>query len=102
MSVPYYQGRPARLFTAVMSGHVRAMAAKSAATASPASPRPAARARTRHEASSVVATAASTSAWEAWAGNWFKPTVVRSKDLACSETTHRHRFPDCQACSYAG
>ena len=73
MPVPYYQGRPAGLFAAAMSGHAPATAANPAAAPSPASPRPTVRARTQQEASSLVATAASTSAWEAWAGNWFNP-----------------------------
>lgn len=72
MRVPYYQGRPASLFTAVMSGRARETA-ESATGASQASPRPAARARTRRETSSLVVAAASTSAWETWASTWFNP-----------------------------
>ena len=60
MPVPYYQGRPASLIIAVLSRHTQATAAKPAAPASPASPRSATQAGTQEEASSLVATDAST------------------------------------------
>jgi hypothetical protein len=73
MIVPYYQGRPARLWTTGTSGYARVTAAKPAASPTPASLRPATRARTGEETSSLPATAAIISAWETWASNWFSP-----------------------------
>jgi hypothetical protein len=58
--VPYYLGRPARIWIMAMSGSARATAANPAATASPASPLPAApsaRRRTPEEISVDVAQA---------------------------------------------
>jgi hypothetical protein len=71
--VPYYQGRPASTWSTVMSSPTRA-AANPADGASPASRQPATPAAQR---SAPVRTsphpAASASAWEAWAANWFTP-----------------------------
>ena len=75
-AVLYYRCRPARFWIAAMSGPARATAANPAAATSPASPRPAtpaARLGTPEETSAPAATAVSTSAWEAWASNWFTP-----------------------------
>lgn len=58
--VPYYLGRPARIWIVAMSGSARATAANPATTASPASPLPAApsaRRRTPEEISADVAQA---------------------------------------------
>jgi hypothetical protein len=80
--VPYYRGLPARVWTASMSGPVRAAAADPTAATSqvastlPASPRPAAppaRGRAHEEAGAAAATPGSTGAWEAWASHWFTP-----------------------------
>ena len=74
--VPYYRGRPARVWTAAMSGPARAAAESSSAATPLASPEPAAppvQGRTREEASAHAATAASASAWELWASHWFTP-----------------------------
>jgi hypothetical protein len=71
---PYYHGRPARIWTAAMSGPARAAAESSSAATPPASPEPAApsvQRRTGEEASAPAATAAT--AWEAWASHWFTP-----------------------------
>jgi hypothetical protein len=73
--VPYYHGRPARLWAAVMSISVQATTATQAAGTSPAKQQPAASAArqgTPGETTTPVATA-STSPWETWASNWFTP-----------------------------
>ena len=71
--VHYYQGRPASTWITAMSGPARA-AANPADGTSPASLRPAAPATQRSaQAGTSVSAAASISAWEAWAANWFTP-----------------------------
>jgi hypothetical protein len=74
-TVPYYQGRPARLWTAVMSRSARTAAATPAAPASPVSPRPTAQRKKPEEASLPFIPVANTSAWEVWASNWFTRTA---------------------------
>jgi hypothetical protein len=72
--VPYYQGRPASTWVMARSGPTRAVAANPADGASLASRQPAApAARRRTPVASSARAAASASAWEAWASNWFTP-----------------------------
>jgi hypothetical protein len=73
--VPYYQGRPASTWITAMSGPTRAAAANPpVGGTSPASRQPATPAAQRSApAGSRTPAAASASAWEAWAANWFTP-----------------------------
>ena len=86
--VPYYHGRPACVWTAAMSGPAPATTRNpTAAAPSPASPRPVAptaHRMTLEETSAPVVTAGDTSAWEAWASNWFTPhrQILRSSQPA--------------------
>jgi len=59
----YYRGRPASFWITVMSGSAQTMTAGQLA----------ARRRTPAETTSLVPTAAGSSAWEAWARNFFTP-----------------------------
>jgi hypothetical protein len=72
--VPYYQGRPASTWITAMSGPTRAAANPPADGTSPASRKPATPAAQRSAAAGTrTRAAASASAWEAWAANWFTP-----------------------------
>jgi hypothetical protein len=72
--VPYYQGRPASTWVMARSGPTRAVPANPADGASPVSRQPAAPAARRGAPVGTSArAAASASAWEAWASNWFTP-----------------------------
>jgi hypothetical protein len=72
--VPYYQGRPASTWITAVSGPTRAAAANPAVGTSPASRQPATPAAQRSApAGTSTCAAASASAWEAWAANWFTP-----------------------------
>ena len=72
MRVPYYQGRPAWLITAAMQGRGET-AAKPAVAAAADGMRPVAHAATGEEASVLAVAAAISTAWQAWAVNWFTP-----------------------------
>lgn len=72
--VPYYQGRPASTWITAVSGPARAAAANPAVGPSPVSRQPATPAARRSgPAGTSTRAAASASAWEAWAANWFTP-----------------------------
>ena len=73
--VPYYQGRPACIWTTAMSGRMRAAAANPAGGTSPAGRQPAIPAGAQRSAPAGISTRAvvSASPWEAWAANWFTP-----------------------------
>lgn len=92
--VPYYQGRPASTWITAMSGPARAATANPAGGTSPASRQPGTpAAQRRAPAGTSARAAASASAWEAWAANWFA-RPGRPVDFDGKPGSHWPRYRD--------
>ena len=94
--VPYYCGRPARIWIAAMSGPEEAKARAAAASAvtgtSPASAGPvppAPRPKVPEDTRAFSVTVPVASPWATWASNWFVPH--------CQPSPANHRKAQCSA-----